>query len=287
MIMKKGTSDIISKYFQDIEKFEIMQPEFFNFLVNQIKNGDEAAKDFAITHNLKLVVFFAKKEYQKYNSKIPLEDIIQEGNLGLIKAIEHFNPEKGRKFSTYAEYWIKQYITRLFENTAYTIRLPVHVHGALSKLRKAEHILTQLDGTKPTLEELSDFTGIPVDKVNQYLNHKRDPISMDTTYIINNEEIELGSVIEDTTAENPEEITEMNGQKFYINKVIGEVLNEKEENIIRLRYGLDTLGNRKTLTEIADIFGLTRERIRQIQKQAEEKLRVHLNKKMKISAEII
>jgi len=271
--------DPIATYFKEVEKYDVLSPEIMNFLMVQAKKGDKAAKELIITHNLRLVVYFAKREYQKLNKQIPFEDVIQEGNIGLIKAIDHFDNSKGVLFSTYAKFWITQHINRAFEQTGRTIRLPSHIHEAIRYIAKAENDLYQAkSGQKPTIEELSDYTGIPIEKIKTYVEYKRTPVSIDSKIKTqkSKSQTEIKHTIEDDSCDSAEKNLAYQHKKEFLEKMM-TTLTEKEENIIRLRYGLDMEGRTKSLEDIAKLFNVSKERIRQIQKRDEEKLKVKIN----------
>ena len=231
-----------------------------------IENGIQA-RDFLIESNLRLVVYIAKKYLGR---GVDMQDLIQDGNLGLIKAADKFDYTRGFRFSTYATYWIKQAITRAIADKARTIRIPVYMVDAINKLNAIKRKLVQELRREPTLEELAKRLKINVEKVKEIQKYALDTISLETV-IGDDEESTLGDFISDSELDNPLEYTIKEKFKEAMNSML-KTLSEKEERVIRLRFGFGEC-DKHTLEEIATIYGVTRERIRQIESIALNKLR--------------
>jgi RNA polymerase nonessential primary-like sigma factor len=231
-----------------------------------VRDGHRA-RAHLLEANLRLVVSLAKR----YTGRgMPLLDLIQEGNLGLIRAVEKFDYAKGFKFSTYATWWIRQAITRGMADQARTIRLPVHLVEQVNKLARIKRDLHQQLGREATHDELAEESGLPVEKVSDLLDHSRDPVSLDMP-VGSEEEAPLGDFIEDAEATDAES-TVISGLLHDDMRRVIATLDEREQNVIRLRYGLDD-GQPRTLDQIGKRFGISRERVRQIEREVMVKLR--------------
>ncbi|MGF6883004.1 RNA polymerase nonessential primary-like sigma factor [Nocardia sp. GAS34] len=231
-----------------------------------VRDG-QSARQHLLEANLRLVVSLAKR----YTGRgMPLLDLIQEGNLGLIRAMEKFDYAKGFKFSTYATWWIRQAITRGMADQSRTIRLPVHLVEQVNKLARIKRELHQQLGREATDEELANESGIPVDKIADLLDHSRDPVSLDMP-VGSDEEAPLGDFIEDSEATSAESAVIAGIMHNDVRSVLA-TLDEREQQVIRLRFGLDD-GQPRTLDQIGKLFGLSRERVRQIEREVMGKLR--------------
>src|SRR5690349_21061717 len=235
--------------------------------LGELVRDGRRAKDHLLKANLRLVVSLAKR----YTGRgMPLLDLIQEGNVGLIRAMEKFDYTKGFKFSTYATWWIRQAITRGMADQSRTIRLPVHLVEQVNKLARIKREMHQNLGREATDEELAAESGIPVEKINDLLEHSRDPVSLDMP-VGSDEEAPLGDFIEDAEAMSAENAVIAELLHTDIRHVLA-TLDEREQQVIRLRFGLDD-GQPRTLDQIGKLFGLSRERVRQIEREVMAKLR--------------
>ena len=265
----------IKMYLREIGQIPLLNYEEEIELAQKVLEGDDDAKQKLIESNLRLVVSIAKKHT---NRGLKMLDLIQEGNMGLMKAVEKFEYEKGFKFSTYATWWIRQAITRAIADQGRTIRIPVHMIETINKIKKESRIILQETGKEPTAEELSKKLELPVDKVKAILEMNQDPISLETP-VGSEEDSELGDFVEDDKFLNPYDATTRVLLKEQLDEVL-KTLNEREEMVLRYRYGLDD-GSPKTLEEVGKIFNVTRERIRQIEGKALRKLR-HPSRRKKL-----
>ena len=265
----------IKMYLREIGQIPLLSYEEEIEYAQRVLNGEEEAKQKLIESNLRLVVSIAKKHT---NRGLKMLDLIQEGNMGLMKAVEKFEYEKGVKFSTYATWWIRQAITRAIADQGRTIRIPVHMIETINKIKKESRIILQETGKEPTAEELATKLELPVEKVKSILEMNQDPISLETP-VGSEEDSELGDFVEDDKFSNPYDATTRVLLKEQLNDVL-KTLNEREEMVLRYRYGLDD-GSQKTLEEVGKIFNVTRERIRQIEVKALRKLR-HPSRRKKL-----
>ena len=265
----------IKMYLREIGQIPLLSFDEETEYAKKVLEGDEEAKQKLIEANLRLVVSIAKKHT---NRGLKMLDLIQEGNIGLMKAVEKFEYEKGFKFSTYATWWIRQAITRAIADQGRTIRIPVHMIETINKIKKESRIILQETGKEPTAEELSKKLELPVDKVKNILEMNQDPISLETP-VGSEEDSELGDFVEDDKFLNPYDATTRVLLKEQLDEIL-KTLNEREEMVLRYRYGLDD-GSQKTLEEVGKIFNVTRERIRQIEVKALRKLR-HPSRRKKL-----
>ena len=268
-----GTDSSISVYMREIAKTTLLTPEEEIELAARIAKGDERARARMIESNLRLVVKIAK-DYANYG--VPLVDLISEGNIGLIRAVEKFDPKKGGKLSTYAAWWIKQSIKRALANQGKTVRLPIHLVDKLARVRRISALMAEDLGREPTDSELSEELGIPREKLALLLQASKQNRSMDET-THDDSIVSFGEVIADDRAIDPlEALSQKNGLNEL--DLVLDSLNERETEIIGARFGLN--GKRiLTLEEIGRDFGVSRERIRQIQNAALNKMQKALTKK--------
>ncbi len=275
--LSEELTDATQKYLSEISKYPLLTPEEERELAKRASKGDQEARERLIKSNLRLVVSIAKK-YIGRSKGLTFLDLIQEGNTGLIKAVDKFDWRRGLKFSTFATWWIRQAISRALSDQARTIRLPVHIIETLYKLNKARKKLMAILDREPTVEELAGETGLPTEKVQKLLKYVPNPISLETP--IGEGDSLLKELLPDTSQISPEKIGALANLREQLRKAIQD-LSPKERNIISLRYGLED-GVIHTLEEIGKIYGITRERVRQIEIKALEKLRDHeLIKKIK------
>lgn len=254
-------------YLKEIGRVDLLSAEEEINLAKRILQGDEEAKRRLAEANLRLVVSIAKRYVGR---GMQFLDLIQEGNMGLIKAVEKFDYEKGFKFSTYATWWIRQAITRAIADQARTIRIPVHMVETINKLIRVQRQLLQDLGREPSPEEIGEDMDLSPDKVREILKIAQEPVSLETP-IGEEDDSHLGDFIEDQDATSPSEHVAYELLKEQLEDVL-DTLTDREENVLRLRFGLDD-GRTRTLEEVGKVFGVTRERIRQIEAKALRKLR--------------
>ncbi|MFB0957640.1 RNA polymerase sigma factor RpoD [Proteiniclasticum sp. QWL-01] len=259
--------DPVRMYLKEIGKVSLLTSEQEVELAKRIEAGDEVAKQKLAEANLRLVVSIAKRYVGR---GMQFLDLIQEGNLGLIKAVEKFDFTKGFKFSTYATWWIRQAITRAIADQARTIRIPVHMVETINKLIRIERQLIQELGRAPQPEEIAKMMDMPADKVREIMKIAQEPVSLETP-IGEEEDSHLGDFIEDHDAPAPAEAAAFTMLKEQLMGVL-DTLTPREEKVLRLRFGLDD-GRARTLEEVGKEFNVTRERIRQIEAKALRKLR--------------
>ncbi len=259
--------DPVKVYLKEIGRVPLLTPEEETNLAKRMHEGDALARKRLSEANLRLVVSIAKRYVGR---GMQFLDLIQEGNLGLIKAVEKFDHEKGFKFSTYATWWIRQAITRAIADQARTIRIPVHMVETINKVKKVSSQLLHKNGHEPTAEEISIEIEMPVDKVREIMRISQEPVSLETP-IGEEEDSHLGDFIPDDDAPAPAEAA----SHTLLREQLGEVLStltDREEKVLRLRFGLED-GRSRTLEEVGREFTVTRERIRQIEAKALRKLR--------------
>ena len=259
--------DHVRMYLKEIGKVPLLSPKEELYYAELMSKGDESAKNKLTEANLRLVVSIAKRYVGR---GMLFLDLIQEGNLGLIKAVEKFDYTKGYKFSTYATWWIRQAITRAIADQARTIRIPVHMVETINKLMRVSRQLLQELGREPTAEEISKEMGMSVDKVREIMKIAQEPVSLETP-IGEEEDSHLGDFIPDDEAPAPSEAASFMLLKEQLMDVLG-TLAPREEKVLRLRFGLED-GRARTLEEVGSAFNVTRERIRQIEAKALRKLR--------------
>ena len=259
--------DPVRMYLKEIGKVPLLSAEEEIELAKRMEEGDEAAKQRLAEANLRLVVSIAKRYVGR---GMLFLDLIQEGNLGLIKAVEKFDYRKGYKFSTYATWWIRQAITRAIADQARTIRIPVHMVETINKLIRVSRQLLQELGREPVPEEIAEKMDMPVERVREILKISQEPVSLETP-IGEEEDSHLGDFIQDDNVPVPADAAAFTLLKEQLVEVLG-TLTEREQKVLRLRFGLDD-GRARTLEEVGKEFNVTRERIRQIEAKALRKLR--------------
>jgi len=265
--------DSVRMYLREIGRIPLLTWEEEVDLAKKVEAGDQQAKKRLAEANMRLVVSIAKRYIGR---GLDLLDLIQEGNTGLIRAVEKFDYKRGYKFSTYATWWIRQAITRAIADQARTIRIPVHMVETINKLIRTERKLVQELGREPLPEEIAVEMGIEVEKVNHILKIKQEPVSIEAP-IGEEEDSRLADFIPDNDSDTPEEAATYQLLKEHINEVL-QLLTPREQKILKMRFGLDA-GRSHTLEETGQEFGVTRERIRQIESKALLKLKKHRDSK--------
>ncbi|RMC41467.1 RNA polymerase sigma factor RpoD [Lactobacillus sp. ESL0233] len=260
-------NDPVRMYLKEIGRVPLLNADQEISLAKRIEKGDEEAKQELAEANLRLVVSIAKRYVGRGMSFL---DLIQEGNMGLMKAVDKFDYSLGFKFSTYATWWIRQAITRAIADQARTIRIPVHMVETINKLIRIQRQLLQDLGREPTPEEIGAEMDMPTSKVRDILKIAQEPVSLETP-IGEEDDSHLGDFIKDKDATSPEQHASYEMLKEQLEEVL-DTLTDREENVLRLRFGLDD-GRTRTLEEVGKVFGVTRERIRQIEAKALRKLR--------------
>ncbi len=267
LLKEVSMDDPVKMYLKDIGKVPLLQPDEETELARKMMDGDEQAKRLLSEANLRLVVSIAKRYMGR---GMQFLDLIQEGNLGLMKAVEKFDYQKGFKFSTYATWWIRQAITRAIADQARTIRIPVHMVETINKLMRVSRRLLQELGREPNPDEIGKEMELPPERVMEIQRIAQDPVSLNTPIGEENDTV-LGEFIEDEGGTAPTDAVSDMMRKKQLLEVL-ETLTPREEKVLRLRYGLDD-GRIRTLEEVGKIFNVTRERIRQIESKALRKLR--------------
>ena len=270
------SDDSVRLYLREIGKIPLLSAEEEMELAQRVIQGDKRAKDKMAEANMRLVVSIAKR----YSGRgLDFLDLIQEGNTGLLRAVEKFDPDKGFKFSTYATWWIRQAITRAIADQARTIRIPVHMVETINKLLRTQRRMTQELNREPTIEELSKELDMEPEKIKYVMKIKQDISSLDAGVGRDGDEEDsvLGDFIEDEDTVSPEESATNQLLKEQVNDVLSS-LSDREQKIVRMRFGLDN-GKSHTLEEVGQEFAVTRERIRQIEAKALAKLRKHKDAK--------
>ncbi len=277
IIVQVNVDDPVKMYLKDIGKVPLLSSDEEIELAKKMMEGDPVAKAKLSESNLRLVVSIAKRYVSRSNMQFL--DLIQEGNIGLLKAVEKFDHTKGFRFSTYATWWIRQSITRAIADQARTIRVPVHMVETINKLTRVTRMLIQKLGRDPTTSEIASAMNLPEERIMEIQRIAMDPISLETT-IGDEEDSKISDFIEDDSAQSPLEAASQSLLREQLLSVI-ETLTPREQKVIRMRYGLDN-SHARTLEEVGKEFNVTRERIRQIEAKALRKLR-HPNRSKKLT----
>ena len=262
-----STEDPVRMYLKEIGNVPLLSTEEEIELAKRVEQGDEEAKKKLTEANLRLVVSIAKKYVGR---GMPFLDLIQEGNMGLMKAVDKFDYSKGYKFSTYATWWIRQAITRGIADTGRTIRVPVHMVEVINKVTRCNRKLVQELGREPTMEEIANDLKLPLEKVIEATRTSADTLSLDTP-VGDEEDTTIGSFVEDDNTPGPADATSNTLLAEALNEIL-DTLTDREADVLRMRFGMYD-GRTHTLEEVGQIFGVTRERIRQIENKAIRKLR--------------
>jgi len=278
-VPEEASSDLVQMYLREIGRVDLLKSEEEVSLAKRIEKGDLLAKKKITEANLRLVVSIAKK-YVGRSHNLSLLDLIQEGNIGLFRAVEKFDYRKGYKFSTYATWWIRQAITRALADQSRTIRIPVHMVETINKYTQVVRRLVQDLGREPLPEEIAVEMGLEVDKIRHIMKISQETVSLETSVGDSDEDSVLGDFIEDTETIMPNQSAARKLLKDHIVEVL-DTLTPREQKILKIRFGLED-GVIHTLEEVGQEFGVTRERIRQIEAKALEKIREHISiKKLK------
>ncbi len=265
------SDDSVRLYLREIGKIPLLTAEEELALAQKVVAGDKGAKDAMAEANMRLVVSIAKR----YSGRgLDFLDLIQEGNTGLLRAVEKFDPDKGFKFSTYATWWIRQAITRAIADQARVIRIPVHMVETINKLLRTQRRMTQELNREPTIEELSKELEMEPEKIEYVIKIKQDVNSLDAAVRDDEEDSVLGDFIEDEETKSPDEAATEQLLKEQVQNILASALSERELKIVKMRFGLED-GKNHTLEEVGHEFSVTRERIRQIEAKALAKLRKH------------
>jgi len=269
--IKGALPDNVQMYLKEIGKTPLLTPDEEKSLARRIAKNDEVARQRLIKANLRLVVSIAKRYVHR--GPLSISDLIQEGNIGLFKAVEKFDPERGFKFSTYATWWIRQAITRALADQSRTIRIPVHMVETISKFTQAKRKLAQELGREPLVEEIAIEMELPVDKVRHIQKISQDVVSLEQPIGDDDDKSTLAEFIRDDSSATPIQATSQELLRDQIKEIIND-LTDRERKILEMRFGLED-GVTHTLEEVGKVFNVTRERIRQIEAKALEKIRMH------------